>query len=383
MKRKLSLVLTMIMIISSFTSFASFANEDMKLTSKSAILIDSNSGTVLYEKNSHEKLPPASVTKIMSMLLTMEALSEGRIKLDDQVTISEKASSMGGSQLFLEPGEIKTVDELLKGIAVASANDGCVAMAEYIYGSEEAFVKKMNEKAQELGMKDTHFANTNGLPVKDHYTSAYDISLMSKELIKYKDIHKYLKIWMDEIVVGKKKKKIGLVNTNKLVRFYKGANGIKTGFTNEARFCLSASATRDDLTLIAVVLGAPSSKERFSEASSLLNYGFANYETVKIYDQGQVVKKVKLEKADPENIELTCEKPLYYLNKKGDKKDFKQKIVIDEKFKFPIKKGQKIGEVQIYKDKKVIMKSNLVSNKEVKKAGYVKMLNKVLNSILN
>lgn len=380
MKRKLSLILTMMMIISSFTSFA---NEDMKLTSKSAILIDSNSGKILYEKNSHEKLPPASVTKIMSMLLTMEALSEGRIKLEDQVTISEKASSMGGSQLFLEPGEIKTVDELLKGIAVASANDGCVAMAEYIYGSEEAFVKKMNEKAQELGMKDTHFANTNGLPVKDHYTSAYDISLMSKELIKYKKIHKYLKIWMDEIVVGKKQKKIGLVNTNKLVRFYKGANGIKTGFTNEARFCLSASATRDDLTLIAVVLGAPSSKERFSEASSLLNYGFANYETVKIYDQGQVVKKVKLEKADPENIELTCKKPLYYLNKKGDKKDFKQKIVIDDKFKFPIKKGQKIGEVQIYKDKKIIMKSDLISNKEVKKAGYVKMLNKVLDSILN
>lgn len=380
MKRKLSLILTMMIIISSFTSFA---NEDMKLTSKSAILIDSNSGKILYEKNSHEKLPPASVTKIMSMLLTMEALNEGRIKLEDQVTISEKASSMGGSQLFLEPGEIKTVDELLKGIAVASANDGCVAMAEYIYGSEESFVKKMNEKAQELGMKDTHFVNTNGLPVKDHYTSAYDISLMSKELIKHKEIHKYLKIWMDEIVVGKKQKKIGLVNTNKLVRFYKGANGIKTGFTNEAKFCLSASATRDDLTLIAVVLGAPSSKERFSEASSLLNYGFANYETVKIYDQGQVVKKVKLEKADSENIELTCEKPLYYLNKKGDKKDFKQKIVIDDKFKFPIKKGQKIGEIQIYKDKKVIMKSDLISNKEVKKAGYVKMLNRVLNSILN
>lgn len=380
MKRKLSLILTMMIIISSFTSFA---NEDMKLTSKSAILIDSNSGKILYEKNSHEKLPPASVTKIMSMLLTMEALNEGRIKLEDQVTISEKASSMGGSQLFLEPGEIKTVDELLKGIAVASANDGCVAMAEYIYGSEESFVKKMNEKAQELGMKDTHFVNTNGLPVKDHYTSAYDISLMSKELIKYKEIHKYLKIWMDEIVVGKKQKKIGLVNTNKLVRFYKGANGIKTGFTNEAKFCLSASATRDDLTLIAVVLGAPSSKERFSEASSLLNYGFANYETVKIYDQGQVVKKVKLEKADSENIELTCEKPLYYLNKKGDKKDFKQKIVMDDKFKFPIKKGQKIGEIQIYKDKKVIMKSDLISNKEVKKAGYVKMLNRVLNSILN
>ncbi|MCT4509747.1 MAG: D-alanyl-D-alanine carboxypeptidase [Tepidibacter sp.] len=380
MKKKLSLVLTMIMIISSFTSFA---NEDMKLSSKSAILIDANSGTILYEKNSHEKLPPASVTKIMSMLLTMEALSEGRIKLDDKVTISEKASSMGGSQLFLEPGEVKTVDELIKGIAVASANDGCVAMAEHIYGSEEAFVKKMNEKAQELGMKDTHFANTNGLPVEDHYTSAYDISLMSKELIKHKDIHKYLKIWMDEIIVGKKQKKIGLVNTNKLIRFYKGANGIKTGFTNEAKFCLSASATRNDLTLIAVVLGAPSSKERFNEASSLLNYGFANYETVKIYDQGQAVKKIKLEKADPENIELTCEKPLYYLNKKGDKKDFSKKIVIDENFKFPIKKGQKIGEVQIYKDKKVVMKSNLVSNKDIKKAGYIKMLNKVLNSIFN
>ncbi|SHK05881.1 D-alanyl-D-alanine carboxypeptidase family protein [Tepidibacter formicigenes] len=380
MKRKLCLFLTLLLTLSQ--SVIVLANEDINLSSKSAILIDAKSGTILYEKNSHEKLPPASVTKIMTMLLIMEALDEGRIKLDDKVTISEKASSMGGSQLFLEPGEVKTVDQLLKGIAVASANDACVAMAEHIYGSDKAFVKKMNEKAKELGMKDTNFVNTNGLPVENHYTSAYDIALMSKELLKHEEIHKYLKIWMDEIVVGKKNKKIGLVNTNKLIRFYKGANGIKTGFTNEAKFCLSASAVRDDLHLISVVLGASTSKVRFNEASSLLNYGFANYETVKIYNKGDVVKKIKLDKADSEYVELLCKEPIYILNKKGDKKEFKKKINIYENIKFPIKKGDKLGEIQIYQDNKILLKSDLISSKDVKKASYIKMLQKVLDYVL-
>ncbi len=380
MKKKLCFFL--IMLLTFLQTFIALAKEDINVSAKSAILMDAKSGEILYEKNSHEKLPPASVTKIMTMLLIMEAIDDGRIKLEDKVTVSEKASSMGGSQLFLEPGEVKTVNELLKGIAVASANDGCVAMAEHIYGSEEAFVKKMNERAKELGMKDTNFVNTNGLPVENHYTSAYDISIMSKELLKHEKISKYLTIWMDEITVGKKNKKIGLVNTNKLIRFYKGANGIKTGFTSEAKFCLSASAIRDDLNLISVVLGAPTSKDRFSDASSLLNYGFANYEIFKIYNQGDVVKKIALEKADAESIKLICKEPLHLLNKKGNKRKYTKKINIYENIQFPIKKGEKLGEVQIYQGNKIILKSDLISDKEVKKASYLKLLNKVFDNLL-
>lgn len=384
MKKILSLVL--ILLLTFLQSFVALANEDVNeeinVSAVSAILMDAKSGKILYDKNSHEKLPPASVTKIMTLLLIMEALDSGRLKLDDKVTISERASSMGGSQLFLEPGESKPVEDLIKGIAVASANDGCVAMAEHIYGSEEAFVKKMNERAKQLKMNDTNFINTNGLPVENHYTSAHDIAIMSKELLKHEQIFKYLTIWMDEISVGKQNKKIGLVNTNKLIRFYKGANGIKTGFTNEAKFCLSASAIRDNLNLIAVVLGAPTSKDRFNDASSLLNYGFANYETIKIYDKGELVQKVKLDKASTESVKLICKDPLYILTKKGESKEFKKKITIYDGLKFPISAGEKLGEINIYQGSKIILKSDLVSPDEIKRAGYAKMFRKVLDNIL-
>ncbi|KXZ39937.1 D-alanyl-D-alanine carboxypeptidase (penicillin-binding protein 5/6) [Alkalithermobacter thermoalcaliphilus JW-YL-7 = DSM 7308] len=380
MKKTLSIFLICLLVFINIPIAS--ANEAINITATSAILIDGKSGQIIYEKNAHEKLPPASVTKIMTLLLIMEALDEGRIKLDDKVTISEKAANMGGSQLYLEPGEVKDVETLIKGIAVASGNDASVAMAEFIYGSEEVFVNKMNERAKELGMTNTNFVNTNGLPVENHYTTAYDIALMSKELLKHESIHKYLTIWMEEIIVGKNQKKFGLVNTNKLIRFYKGANGIKTGFTAEAKYCLSASAQRDNLLLIAVVLGSPTSKERFSDASTLLNYGFANYESIKVYDKGEIVEKIQMDKSDDVNIEAVCKDPIYLLNKKGDKQEIEKRINVDKNIKLPISKGQKLGQVEIYKGDKLIAKSDLVSNKDHKKAGYFKILTRVVKNLI-
>lgn len=252
MKKFMSVFLVIIFIIGQNNLV--FADENTKsnidISSKSAVLLDVSSGKVLYEKNCHEKLPPASVTKVMTMLLICEAIEDGKIKLDDEVTISENAASMGGSQIFLEPGEVQKVDTLLKGIAVASANDACVAMAEYVGGSVEEFVDMMNKKAKELKMNDTNFVNTNGLPVENHYTSAYDIGIMSRELLKHEMIEKYLTTWMDDIIVGKKRATIGLANTNKLIKHYNGATGVKTGFTAEAKYCLSASAKRGKTHLI-------------------------------------------------------------------------------------------------------------------------------------
>ena len=286
MKRLASIFMAMLLAILpmnvTFANDKDNANVPLDISSKSAILMDVGTGQILYEKNAHDKLPPASVTKVMTMLLICEALDSGKIKLDDKVQISENAASMGGSQIFLEPGETQDVNTLLKGIAVASANDGCVAMAEYIAGSVESFVDMMNKKAQELGMKDTHFANTNGLPVDNHYTSAHDIALMSRELLKHDIIHKYLTTWMDQVVVGKKQATIGLANTNKLIKHYNGATGVKTGFTQQAKYCLSASAKRGETHLVAATLGAETSPLRFKDATALLNYGFANYESTKL-----------------------------------------------------------------------------------------------------
>ena len=227
---------------------------------KSAILIERDTGTVLYEKNSHEKLAPASMTKIMTMMLIMEALEKGQIKWEDKVRASEYAASMGGSQIFLEPGESMSVEEMLKGIAIGSANDASVAMAEHIAGSEEAFVEKMNKKVKELGLKETHFKNPTGLPSKDHYSSAHDMSMMAKELLKYEDITKFTGSYESYLREGSDKK-FWLVNTNKLVRFYEGVDGLKTGFTNEAKYCLTATAKKDNMRVIAVVFGAPTPKE--------------------------------------------------------------------------------------------------------------------------
>ena len=352
MKKLASLIMAILIAIMPMN--LSFANEDnapLSVSSKSAILMDVGSGQILYEKNAHDKLPPASVTKVMTMLLICEALDSGKITLDDSVQISDNAASMGGSQIFLEAGEVQKVDTLLKGIAVASANDGCVAMAEYIGGSVESFVDMMNAKAKELNMKDTNFVNTNGLPVDNHYTSAHDIAIMSRELLKHDVISKYLTTWMDQVVVGKKQITVGLANTNKLIKHYQGATGVKTGFTQQAKYCLSASAKRGDTHLVAVTLGAETSPERFKDATSLLNFGFANYESVKLCSKNDNIATLTLDKADEQKINLVAKEDLSVLIKKGGNKDFTRKIKVNENPTIPIKKGTNLGYVEIYQGK--------------------------------
>ena len=383
MKKLASLIMAILIAIMPMN--LSFANEDnapLSVSSKSAILMDVGSGQILYEKNAHDKLPPASVTKVMTMLLICEALDSGKITLDDSVQISDNAASMGGSQIFLEAGEVQKVDTLLKGIAVASANDGCVAMAEYIGGSVESFVDMMNAKAKELNMKDTNFVNTNGLPVDNHYTSAHDIAIMSRELLKHDVISKYLTTWMDQVVVGKKQITVGLANTNKLIKHYQGATGVKTGFTQQAKYCLSASAKRGDTHLVAVTLGAETSPERFKDATSLLNFGFANYESVKLCSKNDNIATLTLDKADEQKINLVAKEDLSVLIKKGGNKDFTRKIKVNENPTIPIKKVTNLGYVEIYQGKTLVGKVDLVNTKDIQKASYLKMLQRVIDEML-
>ena len=383
MKKFISFLLALFIAITQVSIiFADTEEAKLDIVSKSAVLMDASTGKILYEKNSHEKLPPASVTKVMTMLLICEALESGKIKEDDDVQISETAASMGGSQIFLEPGEIQKVDTLLKSIAVASANDACVAMAEYVGGSVEEFVVLMNKRAKELGMNDTNFVNTNGLPVDNHYTSAYDIALMSKELLRHKKISKYLTTWMDEVVVGKKQAKIGISNTNKLVKHYTGATGVKTGFTQQAKYCLSASALRNNTHLIAVTLCAETSPIRFKDATSLLYYGFANYETVKICGANDKIATVKFEKGEKENVDLVAKDDLCVLIKKGGNKDFKKKVTIKQDLKLPIEKNTELGVVKVYRGKELVGETKIINTEDINKASYLQMLKRVVENIL-
>ncbi|WP_419726905.1 D-alanyl-D-alanine carboxypeptidase family protein [Terrisporobacter petrolearius] len=383
MKKFISFLLALVIVISQGNFiFANTKEAKLDIASKSAVLMDASTGKVLYEKNPHEKLPPASVTKIMTLLLICEALEDGKIKEEDDVQISENAASMGGSQIFLEPGEIQKVDTLVKSIAVASANDACVAMAEYVGGSMEEFVELMNKRAKELGMNDTNFVNTNGLPVDNHYTSAYDIALMSKELLSHKKISKYLTTWMDEVVVGKKQAKIGISNTNKLVKHYSGATGVKTGFTQQAKYCLSASALRNNTHLIAVTLCAETSPIRFKDATNLLNYGFANYESVKICGAKDKVATVKFEKGEKENVDLVAKEDLSVLIKKGDKKDFQKKVEIKQDLKLPIKKNTELGVVKVYRGKELVGETKIINNEDINKASYLQMLRRIVDNLL-
>lgn len=358
MKRVLSVVLC-------FLLFAQTASAQVSLSSKSAVLIEAGTGQVLTEQNMHEKLPPASVTKVMTMLLIMEAIDSGKIGMDDMVTCSEYAATMGGSQVYLEPGEQMSVSEMLKAIAVASANDACVAMAEHIAGNEEAFVTQMNQRAAELGMKDTVFCNTNGLPDPNHLTSAYDISLMSKELLKHEKIFPFLGIWTDSLRNGA----FGLANTNKLIRFYKGANGIKTGSTADAGFCLSASAVRNGMQLIAVVLGAPTSKERFADATALLDYGFANYEIGTAVDAGQVLANIPVLKGKTAEVALVPQTAFAPLLPKGKKDNVTQVLEIPESVLAPVTQGQELGQVRFLLEDGEIGCVPLVAAETVEKLG--------------
>lgn len=380
-KRFISIVLLFIFVLS-FT-VSGFAQEEIKIDAKSAILIDYYTGEVIYEKNSHEKLPPASISKIMTLVLGMEALEEGKIKLSDEVRISAHAAGMGGSQLWLEEGEIQPVEDLFKAISLRSANDASVALAEHIAGSEEAFVKAMNEKAKLLGMKNTNFANASGLPHENHYTSAYDVALMSKELLKHKKIQDWITIYMDEMKVGKKKDKVqSLVNTNRLIKDYEGTTGIKTGSTQEAGFCLSASAKRGNLQLIAVIMGSENSKIRFEESIKLLDYGFANYDSIPIGRKGDVLGKVKVHKGNMEYVEVALERDSYILLPKGKGGNVEKEILLPEFVESPIEEGEKIGNLIIRIDGTKMDDIKLVSKTNVGKAKFSEMLKKTVKSFL-
>lgn len=346
-------------------------SNSLNLESGSAILIEQNSGQILYEHNIHEKLRPASVTKIMSVLLIMEAIDSGKITLEDKVPCSSNASSMGGSQIWLNETEKLTVNEMLKAICVVSANDCTVAMAEYLAGSQESFVEKMNQKAKELGMNDTCFKNCHGIDEDDHITSSYDIALMSRELLtKHPSITNYTTIWMDSLRDGKSE----LVNTNKLIRNYQGATGLKTGSTSLALYNLSASATRNGLSLIAVIMKAPSTKVRFSEAQKLLDYGFNNYSYKELSKKNDSIKKVTVTKGVESEINAIFKDDFGTLLKKGEDKNISQNISIDENLSAPIIKGQKIGEASFTLNGKVIGTVDIVSDKEIRKNGLMNMV---------
>lgn len=364
MKRVICFFICVCFMMQSVVVFAE-GNTDLGLNAKSAILMEKSTGNILYESNPDERLPIASVTKVMTMLLIMEAVDSGKISLDDMVTVSENAMSYGGSTMFLETGEQLTVNDMLKGIAVASANDGCVAMAEHLAGSESAFVDMMNEKAKELGMENTHFMNTNGLDEDDHYSSARDVAIMSRELMKHETIFNYTSIWMDTLRGGK----FQLANTNKLIRFYDGANGLKTGSTSKALCCLSAAAKRNDMQLIAVVLGAPTSAERFASAKSLLDYGFANYAVNTQITAGDEVQKIAVEKGVDKEVGVVAGDSCSTLVKKGQEDNITKEIKIDETITAPIEAGQKIGTMTISRDGEVIADIDLNASSAVEKKG--------------
>ena len=329
---------------------------------KSAILIEAETGSVLYEKNADAALPPASVTKVMTLLLVMEAIEDGRIKYDDKVRASQNACSMGGSQIYLEENEEMSVEELLKSVIIASANDAAVALAEYVAGSEASFVEKMNQKAKELGMKNSCFENTNGLDdtTQNHLTSARDIATMSRELIKYPKITEYSSIWMDTIRNGE----FGLTNTNRLVRFYKGATGLKTGSTSKAGFCISATAKRDGMTLVCVIMGAPSRDIRNAAATSLLDYGFANYG---IYTaNGETIEEIPVLKGSKASVKAGYKGYQSVLNKSEQAK-VERHIEIPDTLDAPVKKGDVVGSVVYKIGDKVIASNDILAQEDVAK----------------
>ena len=357
------------------------SNENsLNLTCGSAILIEQFSGKVLYDHNSHEKLRPASVTKIMTILLIMEAIDSGKLNYTDQIPCSENASSMGGSQIWLDTKETLSVDEMLKAICVVSANDCTVAMAEYLAGSEENFVNQMNAKAKELGMNDTTFKNCHGIDEDGHVSSSYDIALMSRELLeKHPDITKYTTIYMDSLRDGKSE----LVNTNKLVRNYKGATGLKTGSTSLALYNLSASATRDDLSLIAVIMKAPTTKDRFAEATKLLDYGFANYNYKVLGKANDVVKDVSVSKGVSSSVSAVLEYDSGTLLSKGADTNIVQNINVPDTVSAPIKKGDKLGEVVYTLNDETISTIDVIANEDVDKIDFFNMTKHIFNRWLN
>lgn len=381
LKRRLAPIIILLLIFTN--SLGVFANADLKVDAKAALLMDVNTGEIIYKLNEHERLAPASITKIMTMLLGVEALNLGRISLDDKVLVSKHASGMGGSQVYLEAGETQTVEDLFRAIAIRSANDASVALAEHIAGSEEIFVQMMNDKAKELGMENTHFANASGLPNENHFVSAYDVAIMSKELLKYPIVHEWLTTYMYDLQVGRNKNSTQtMVNTNRLVKEYQGTTGVKTGSTNEAGFCISASAKRGDLELIAVVLGSRTSQVRFDEAKRMLDYGFANYESIQIGKKGDIIATLPVEKGKVYEVDIMLERDSFVLLPKGQSGSIEKDIVLPDIIKSPMSAGNEVGELIISLDGKEIDRVNLVLKSDVEKANLLNILNRTIKSYL-
>ncbi|MBT2716863.1 D-alanyl-D-alanine carboxypeptidase family protein [Bacillus sp. ISL-57] len=373
MKRILSVFLTVLVALGFNTPHTKAAEEkgvELAANAKSAILIERDTGTVLYDKNADDRLSPASMTKIMTMLLIMEAIDKGELSMKEKIRTSEYAASMGGSQIFLEPGEEMTTEQMLKGISIGSANDASVAMAERLAGSEEEFVREMNKKAKDLGLKNTKFQNATGLPVKDHYSSAHDMSIMAKELLKYDKITRFTGTYEDYLRENTEKK-FWLVNTNRLVKFYPGVDGLKTGFTNEAKYCLTATAKKGNMRVIAVVFGAVSPKERNAQVTKMLDYAFSQYITYPIYKRGEVLGEAKVSKGQKKTVVGVTSEPISVLTaKNGTAKDFTKKITLEKDLDAPIKKGDEIGTLELKKNGKVYVESPIVAKETVDNASW-------------
>lgn len=382
LSKKLICFFTIIAIASFGIIIPVYAEDDMNLDCKSAVLMDFGTGNIIYEQNSHEKLPPASVTKVMTMLLIIEALDSGKIAYEDKVTISAQASSKNckGTMLLLDAGEVRTVKELLYGIAVESANDACIAMAEHISGSEEEFVKLMNRRAKELGANDSNFVNPNGLPASGHVTSAYDMAVISKKLLEHNNIFEFISKYMITVYVGKKNNiKRELVNKNKMVRFYSDVDGIKTGWTEDAGYCISVTAKRNNLRLISVVMGAPKVDIRNKEARKLIDYGFANFNSFPVAKKGDKIQEVRVSKGNTLKVDAVTEGDISVLLNKGEEKNIEKTAELPEVVNAPLQKGEKIGELIISINDKEVGRYNLVSNNDVSKSTF---LNNLRNSFI-
>lgn len=384
-KKSFSFLLTSVIALNSFTSLIyaeDKGNIPLTVNAKSAVIMEAETGKIIFEQNSEEALPPASVTKVMTLLIIYESVEKGKIKWEDNVTVSEHAASMGGSQIFLEPNESQSVKALTKSIAIASANDAAVAMAEFIGGSEEGFVKLMNDKAKELGMKNTTFQNACGLDTDNHLMSAKDIAIMSRELItKYPDIQDYTTKWQDTITHTTKKgsTEFGLTNTNKLIKWYNGATGLKTGSTGKALYCLSGTAQRDGLSLIAVVMAAPDPKVRFQEVMKMLDYGFANYGIVKGEPKDKIMGEVKVLKGKEEKVNAVVAKEVSILEKKGDNKKLTTKVELTEGLNAPFEKNTKVGEIIYFYENAEVGRADLVTDRAIERAGLKDSIFKLFN----
>lgn len=366
---KFSAILALIIFLTSGVNVFADTNENIEVEARSAILMEVSTGKIIYEKNSNEKFAPASVTKVMTMLLTMEHIDSGKIKFDDKVTVSENAKKMGGSSMLLDTGEVRTVEDLIKGIGIASGNDAAVAMAEYLGGSESNFVEMMNNRAKELGMVNTTFKNCTGLPVDGHISTAYDISIMSRELLKHPDILKYTSTYMETISEGRKTP-IELVNHNKLVRFFQGCDGLKTGFTNEAKYCISATAVKDGVRVLSVIMGAPTYKIRNRDASMLMNYGFSKFESKKLCEKDSDIMEIPMNKKGDKFIIAKAKDNLVVTCPKGDGEKIESKIVLDES-KTKFKEGENVGFCEYYLDGELIGVVELYSDRDMKKGNII------------